>query len=264
MPHSTSQDSGGTKKCREAAQHASPGQSAAQGHSKSNEVLELEGEPRVRLPTILNWTLLFVNIMVLMVLLMLLLAPPSWMEFHSAPRRISEDQTALGMELYWEKGPFCLLAHRDFPETNCFSLIQKDGGASFSVDDLRNNAWAIDSGTGATDSASIYVGEHFSLSCEYSGTGQGMQVAQFSVHLQKDALVQSLVDLNADGIFDMRTRRKEERMSDGHLEVRYDGDWRQVMGGDKDTEQNLYRKTLLDGTRVVFDKPTGKWKGADE
>ena len=82
----------------------------------------------------------------------------------------------------------------------------------------------------AAKSVSVYLGDDFSLECDYSAAGA---VQQLMLCRRKKGVAEALTDLNADGVFDLRSTR-DDRRGVSCLYVLYHGVWREVMGGDKD------------------------------
>jgi hypothetical protein len=146
----------------------------------------------------------------------------------------------LGMDIGWKKGPLMLLLDKGFPRKNSFALCD---------DSQRLTLFGEDADGGdspATKEAGIGLGTDFEMRCFYS-LDKGIAVHELWLTRKDD----SLLDLNADGVFDVRVQIPPEKP---HLvQVMYDGQWRDTVDGSK------YRKQLRDGGEVEFDMHSGRW-----
>jgi hypothetical protein len=98
------------------------------------------------------------------------------------------------------------------------------------------------------------IGEHFAFSCDYSVVGGKVVVRELSLNVTEG---EWLTDLNADGQFDMRNLRKQDRQ--GEVAVWFNNSWLPIMDAIGDPDQDLYHKRLVTGEDVVFDQAQGKW-----
>ena len=69
----------------------------------------------MRLPATRNRTLLCLNILLFALLVSTVLMLSGRLDFSRAAHSLPPKIAALGMEVYWEKGPFVLLTAKDFP-----------------------------------------------------------------------------------------------------------------------------------------------------
>lgn len=151
-----------------------------------------------------------------------------------------------GYRRYVAKYPFVIEAAETFPRDKCFAVLFYDTpGIFLSVDksDFRPGQELL-----------LGIGEHFAFSCDYSVAGGKVVVCELSVNVAEG---EWLTDLNADGQFDMRNVRKENR--EGEVAVWFNNSWVPIIDAIGDPDQNLYHKRLVTGENVVFDQAQGKW-----
>jgi hypothetical protein len=210
----------------------------------------------MRLPSVLNWTLLGINTLVFLLLLMILLTISGWLRAKPTAHRLMDGGAVLGMEVYYEMGPFVLLTGKDFPRDNSFQLMQRCPPLNPSMSVLDGKYFAASKE--ATKHVSMDVAPDFSISCECSLAGGRVDISDLMLGHKAKGLRETLTDINVDGVFDVRQISDEEGGA-SRLYVSYQGIWREVMGGDKDPTQDEFHKQLLDGTRVSFDMQSGRW-----
>jgi hypothetical protein len=149
------------------------------------------------------------------------------------------------MDVYCARGPFTLFVDKDFPHKDTFKLFDYSQPLILAVE----NGVANDGD--ATKEAAIVLGADFSISCEYS-LSNGVQVRALTLSKKNE----SLIDLNADGSFDVRIHVPSDEKPRPPSEIWYQGKWREVVsdgGGDK------YRKQVAGGGAVCFDTKSGVW-----
>lgn len=211
----------------------------------------------MRLPSMLNWALLCLNTALAVALTSVLLLSPGGPNGHLVPHPLPDNVAALGMAVYYEMGPFVLLAGKGFPKTHEFALTLRDQSLSMSLTDA---VWMDEP---ATYSASMGVGPDFSLSCDYSLIDGNPSVLKMMLSHRREGLLEWFTDLNVDGVFDLRgTRDEEHHLSRGY--VLYQGNWQEILGGDKAPQQDELHKQLVDGTLVSFVKERGHWLTEEE
>jgi len=159
------------------------------------------------------------------------------------------------MEVYYEIGPFVLLAGKDFPRDESLVLVQRDQPLSISLLDTDRLGGKV--GTTAK-TLTVGLGDDFLLSCDYSLAGGGTNPEHLMLCRRNQGLLETLTDYNVDGVFDLRqTRDEKQRLS--RMYVWYRGTWREIMGAEKDPKQDESHKQLLEGERVSFDIHSGQW-----
>ncbi len=146
----------------------------------------------------------------------------------------------LGMDVGWKTGPLMLLLDKGFPRKDSFALCDESQRLILSGGD------ADEADASATKRAGIALGIDFEVQCFYS-LGQEIAVQELWLTKEDD----TLIDLNADGIFDVRVHITPERP--GLVQVMYGGQWLDTVDGIK------LRKQLRDGGEVEFDLQSGRW-----
>jgi hypothetical protein len=204
----------------------------------------------------MNWALLGVNTLVFLLLLMISLSYPGWLRSKPTAHRLPDNESVLGMEFYYEMGPFVLLTGKDFLSDTSFQMMQRCPPLNPSISVLDGEYFAATKGT--TKTVRMDVGPDFSISCNCSLARGDVDIYDLMLSHQRKGLREALSDLNVDGVFDMRQTWDEER-GVSRMYVWYQGVWREVMGGDKDRKQDTYHKQLMEGGRVSFDMRSGQW-----
>ena len=210
----------------------------------------------MRLPSVLNWTLLCINVIVFLLLLVMSFAYPGWVRSMPAAHPLRDNGSVLGMEVYYEIGPFVLLTGKDFPDDKSFQLRQRFPPLNPSMSVLDGKYFAARNE--ATKHVSMDMGADFSVSCDCSVAGGNVDISNLTLGHQRKGLHETLTDLNVDGVFDVRQTRDGEQ-GKGRMYVWHKGAWHEVVGFDKDPKQDEYHKRLVDDTRVSFDKTSGRW-----
>jgi hypothetical protein len=210
----------------------------------------------MRLPSFVNWTLLCMNTVLFVFLLLMSPVRPGWLGLERPARRLPSDVAALGLDFYYEKGPFVLLVGKDFPRNESFALIQRGAPANLSLEVLQGLYGP------ATKSVTVGLGTD-SISFDYSNAAGGAKVHHLMFSHRNKGLLETFTDINADGVYDFRQTRDESRHV-SHVFVWYHATWREALGRDIDPKQDEYHKALADGTRVSFDMQSGRWLSSAE
>jgi hypothetical protein len=98
----------------------------------------------------------------------------------------------------------------------------------------------------------MMVGRDYSTSCIYSADKRS-DVDEIRM-IRKNA---ALIDLNADGFFDMRLMMPP---SNPKKEVWFQGNWQQLI---TDDGRGRFQAELLDGDLIVFEIEHGRWIAKD-
>ena len=212
----------------------------------------------MRLPSVLNWTLLFINALVLLLLLVMAIAYPCWNRSMPAarPLPLADGGAVGGMAIYYEIGPFVLLTGEDFPRDSFFVLRQRVAPLNPSLSVLDGKYFAARND--ATKHVSMDLGADFSVSCDCSVDGGDVDISTLTLGHRRKGVHETLTDLNVDGVFDVRQTR-DEAQGKSRMYVWYKGAWQEVLGFDKDPKHDEYHKQLGDGVRVSFDNTSGRW-----
>ena len=151
-----------------------------------------------------------------------------------------------GYRRYVAKYPFVIETVDTFPHDKCFALLFYDTPGIFLKVDKAD--------VGPGQDLLLGIGEHFALRCDYSVVGGKAVVRELSLNVTEG---EWLTDLNADGQFDMRNLRNQDRQ--GEVAVWFNNSWLPIMDAIGDPDQDLYHKRLVTGENVVFDQAQGKW-----
>lgn len=215
----------------------------------------------MRLPTFLNWALLGANVILCLFLLVRLHAPSGSSPLTPTGHRVLADGPILGMAAQDQIGPFVLLTGKDFPRDKSFQLTEQYPPLNPGLSVLDGMYF------GATDEGvkhiGMNVGPDFSISCMCTPAKAAVDIRDLTVTRTKDGQGETFTDINVDGICDVRQTR-DEKARRSRLDVLYRGEWRETLGGDKDPTQDRWHKQLLDGTRVYFDRQSGRWTSATD
>ncbi len=162
---------------------------------------------------------------------------------------------ALGMEVYYEKGPFVILVNKDFPRVQSLALIQR-GNPSL-------NVMVQDLGEVKNDrrrSVMLGLSPNFTLSVDYSYSADNTCTVQQVMLAKFDGKHrEAFLDHGGGGSFDTHIVDDMVRKK-GDSYVWYRGVWQKTLGGDHDPDQDTFHKRLVDGTRVLYDKQKGEWR----
>ena len=151
-----------------------------------------------------------------------------------------------GYRRYVAKYPFVIETAETFPRDKCFAVLFYDTPGIFLEVDKAD--------VGPGQDLLLGIGEHFAFSCDHSVVGGKVVVRELSLNVSEG---EWLTDLNADGQFDMRNLRKQDRQ--GEVAVWFNNSWLPIMDAIGDPDQDLYHKRLVTGEDVVFDQAQGKW-----
>ena len=79
----------------------------------------------MRLPTLLNWTILgFNSLLLVFLLLCVFVIDPGRLPWSPAVRRARVDADALGMDVYYARGPFAISVAKDFSNSGSFMFVR--------------------------------------------------------------------------------------------------------------------------------------------
>jgi len=220
----------------------------------------------MRLRSVANWTLLCLNALLFLFLVAVSLLFVAWPRLDPAARlarKYARDiSTAFNVEyeVYLAKDPFALLVpkHRPDPDTRWFTFFDsRECGLYLMVTppDIEFGA--------ATDSVLVGMGDDFAVSWDYSRTNGEANVDSVRLSRQSGALIEAFTDYKADGSYDVRQTRDEDR-GVGCMYVWYDGAWQEIMDAQKDPNQKQFHKRLVTGQQVYFDDESGRWLPSPE
>lgn len=157
---------------------------------------------------------------------------------------------AMGMDVYSVKDPFVILVNSASQEDGTFRFFRY--GSPLIVDVA---AVAADDGT-EQRKVSLSLATDFEMSCVYSSCSDGnrVHVSELTIDVNNE----HLVDLNADGRFDMRLNMDTRKLIDlpQPPEIWYKDRWCEVSRRARDSK---YERQLPDGTIVRFDMKSGQW-----
>ena len=199
--------------------------------------LSLEGSVLLSL-SIWVWLLLVVGALLLVLLGVGLLRPGG------ARRAAAQQQRtpALGMQEYFSRPPFDLFVATNFPDNESFRFIDNTTLLTLVANDKRKER------RGSME-ASMSIGTNFLLVCRYMPGSLSLPTEYYLVFKSF-----SVIDLNCDGVMDERATRQPVQRFDVWL----DGKWAEVDSNQKDGA-GKYRRCLLSGNWVVFDRERGNW-----
>jgi hypothetical protein len=152
------------------------------------------------------------------------------------------------MDVFCARGPFAISVAKDFSDSGSFMFIRY--GQPLSV-----FTRVVEEDGGATNSATMMLGDEVLISVEYSYSSSGVcQVHDLSLMRWIGERSEQFVDKKADGSYDILNVRDLKTQA-GRDCVFYEGDWREV-------EEFIghYRSRLVDGQVVSFDTESGKWR----
>jgi hypothetical protein len=216
----------------------------------------------MRLRSIANWALLCLNTFLFVILASRLDVQTGSLGVDADVRVAKRDAAALGKDLFFASGPFALFVAKDFPRDKSFTLMERGEPLFVMKEDRPFPVLAeqmhVD-GEEPTREVTVGFGEHSSVSAEYScSPKEGCRVSMLRLSTGDARRGETFSDYGAVGSFQMRQVRDFVRRT-SQMYVWYQGDWQEVMGGDKDPKQDQFHKRLLDGTRVYFDTHRGEW-----
>lgn len=202
----------------------------------------------MRLPTLLNWMLLTVNVLTFAFLLCFSLMPPWPPPWNPSVRRAQADANVMGMDVFCARSPFAISVAKDFSGSGSFMFIRYGQPISLLTQPVEEE------NGGATSSAAMMLGHEVVISAKHSySSGGACQVHALSLMRWIGGRNEQFVDENADGSYDTRHVR-DLKTQTGCDYVFYEGDWQEVA-----EVVGYYRSRLVDGQVVSFDMESGKW-----
>lgn len=164
------------------------------------------------------------------------------------PSVASQVAAGLDMKAGYENGPIILLLDKEFDKNASFTLIDQRQQLFISRDDAPS---ADEKGR---KRVAISLGTELDLTCIYV---PGPKPSFRETWLTMGDRV--LIDLNADGQYDLRNWLPSEKRSSGHaaMDVWFNNEWQEVIGGAGDKYGSI--ATLKDGLKVSFDRTSGRW-----
>ena len=182
----------------------------------------------------LNWFLLVTNLLILGLLTFGWVFPVA-----DAIRKGFALEDASRMETYVARRPFAVLTDPAFPGNRAYRFL--DMGCLLSLD-----VSPVEHGSSLRE-AWLRIGDTFSVSCTFSSNAP-TTVREYC--LTRGPL--TVMDLNADGSYDLRVSQKPDLRS----EIWADGKWQGVVIGGN---TGKYLKEMRDGTWRSFDMDAGRW-----
>ena len=201
----------------------------------------------MRLPSALNWTLLCGNMLLSAAILWIAVGLRARPHGSDEAHVLATDLPINGMELAFQKGPLVFSVGRDFPRSGSFAIAERGTPLMIRVDKSGD-------ATGSPgESVNVALRSQFSVALDLTPTGAARQ---FTFSHAASGVRETLFDLNADGIFDVRHTEDIECQHAGRVFVRYRGSWQEVSRAAK---QDLYHKRLMSGESVFFSSERGEW-----
>lgn len=196
----------------------------------------------------LNWLLLCFNVLLLVFLVFHWLLP-----LDRAVAEARKVAAILGMDVYCVRSPLAILVDKDFPGTDKFTLFHF--GQPLIVSTTEDKA-ADGKDVESLREVCVALGADFSMTCVYSLV-DGIHVREL-VLFKKD---ETLFDLNADGVFDLRQPRDPNKKFEEKIpEIWYKGKWEKVVSsGFKGRYGKDGRRLVDSGETVSFDMKSGLW-----
>ena len=165
-------------------------------------------------------------------------------KWSKATKTVSEDASIMGMEVFFVRPPYAVFVDNDFPRKKRFKFVEYDSQLFLSADD------PVTEEDGSTRQVAVSLGTDFSLSFEYY-PDKNNQVRD----LMLTKTDESLVDLNADGLSDVRMTIDPKL---ANRRIWYQGEWQSV-ARDSVMTYDKHKATLPSGEIVVFDLKAGRW-----
>jgi hypothetical protein len=206
----------------------------------------------MRLPTVLNWTLLCMNLTFLAMLGVSWFLSTGWLRVHPAARRAADSLAILNMDIYWAKGPFVLMVSKDYPQDESFAFFQVDEHGRHVA--LMTESTVGGDGVGSKE-IMFWEGETSEVTLSYS-------VSYLQDRRQQDLRLsrtfdekrsESFLDWGADGSYDRRSVR-DHQAGKSYGYVFYGNDWQEIK-----EHVSKYHQILASGEEVIFDRDMGKW-----